>query len=64
MNIGHLQQEKNIISLREHKYIKMYKDFYKNGRLNLSLDTQVTNNKNERRFVSNDGVYQVIKVVN
>jgi hypothetical protein len=61
-----LQHELNskIISLRERKYVKMYKDFYSKGKLNLALDSKHLANNNERRFVGEDGYYHVIRVVN
>lgn len=64
MEAMNMQLDNNIVSLTERKYIKMYKEFYRSGRLNLSLDTRITSSCGERRFVSNEGIYQVIKVVN
>jgi hypothetical protein len=61
-NIHHEINSK-IISLRERKYVKMYKDFYSKGRLNLALDSKNLTNNNERRFVGGDGHYHVVRMV-
>jgi hypothetical protein len=61
-NIHHEVNSK-IISLRERKYVKMYKDFYSKGRLNLALDSKQLPNDDERRFVGEDGYYHVIRMV-
>jgi hypothetical protein len=60
----HQEANNNVVSLRERKYTKMYKDFYSKGRLDLALDSKSLANNNERRFVGEDGYYHVIRVVN
>jgi hypothetical protein len=52
-----------VVSLLERKYTKMYKEFYSKKRINLSLDA-VPLNDGARRFVDNNGIYQVVRLVN
>jgi hypothetical protein len=56
-------ENSKVVSLLERKYTKMYKEFYSKKRINLSLDA-VPLNDGTRRLVDNNGIYQVVRLVN